>query len=557
MAFGGIGKLAGRWGRGLSSSASMDLSVIVVYHNCALYLRECLESLDAQTFAGRWEALVVDDGSTDGSADIAREFAERSERFRLLSQPAKGMSAARNLALSQARGRYVAFVNGADAVVPDLYDHMMATALREKADLVLCDVARVDAQGSQSNSNLHRIAFRNMPLRTTYANFPSLVYDCTLFNKVISRSLCLKAELSFSSGTDYADLLPALRLYHLASKICLYPGVGYLWRSGVEDCYVSQRPKGVDEFQDRIAALQCCYDYACTKGLTGEEFRMLDNKVIEHDLMLAINSLDEMEPDAAHERMARIRDLIKKWTLFDELPLRSVLVRQKYAYVETDDLESLCRLMEWQRAYYQSARVTPGKVGGLRLAIPRELLTESRLGITQDIRRWPPMCKLVSAQQQRSDVLLHGFVYKRRTFVPEGSQRVRAFLVNAATGKEMEVMAAPEVSQNAVRLYGRILEEQSGKRRSYQTEGAGFCLSLPLSELARDPQMQGVNFVRVQYVNSLERGTVFMRRVRKASREEITSAVFAAEGVELRIQMGPVDQTRILVELTGTLSSDQ
>ena len=118
-------------------------------------------------------------------------------------------------------------------------------------------------------------------------------------------------------------------------------------------------------------------------------------------------------------------------------------------------------------------------------------------------------------------------------------------------------MAAPEVSQNAVRLYGRILEEQSGKRRSYQTEGAGFCLSLPLSELARDPQMQGVNFVRVQYVNSLERGTVFMRRVRKASREEITSAVFAAEGVELRIQMGPVDQTRILVELTGTLSSDQ
>lgn len=557
MAFGGIGKLIGRSGCALRASATMDLSVIVAFHNCGSYLRECLDSLAAQTYEGSWEVLLVDDGSTDGSARIAQEFASESSRFRLLSQRAAGVSAARNLGLSQARGRFVAFVNGTDKVVPDLYQNMMAAALRQKADLVLCDVARVDSQGLTSNSNLHRLAFRNMPRCTTFADFPSLIYDCTLFNKVISRQLCQDAQLSFSENTDCADLLPALKLHFRAKRICLYPEVGYLWQAGVADCYVEQRPKGVDEFQDRVKALQSCYDFGCNHGMSGEQFRMLDVKVLEHDLMMVVNSLDGMDPDAAHGRMAQIRDLIKKWTLFDEYPMRSTLVCQKYAYVEADDLESLCRLLDWQRKYYQSARVTVARTRGLRVAIPADLITIGRFGITQDIRRWPPMCKLVSVEQQEDNVLIHGFVYKRRTFVPEESQRVRAYLVNARTGKEMEVMAVSEVCRNAVRLYGRILEEQSGRKRRYETEGAGFCLSISLAALAADPQMQGLNFVRVNYANPFERGSVYMRRVRQASRDEIVSTVYSGQGVDLRIQMGPVDQTRILVAPSEERHVDQ
>ncbi|MDO4501609.1 MAG: glycosyltransferase [Coriobacteriia bacterium] len=552
MAFGGFKRLAGGSGGGLKTPASLDLSVIVTFHNCGSYLRECLESLEAQTLGESWEALLVDDGSTDGSADLAREFAARLPHFRVLSQAAQGVSAARNLGLSQARGRHVAFVNGTDAVEPDLYEHLLGIAKREGADLVLCDVARVKADGTLDNSNLHRLAFRNMPLTTTFADHAALVYDCTLFNKVISRDLAQAAELSFATGTGFPDLLPALRLYHCAKKICLYPGVGYRWRGGVAECFVEQRPADVTEFDDRVAALQSCYDFACRNGLDPSGFRMLDNKVLEHDLMLTVDRLDRMEPAEAHELMGRIRDLIEKWTLFDELPLRSALVRQKYAYVQADDLEGLAHLQEWQRANYQSARVTVGRTRGYRVAIPKELLTVERPGITQDIRRWPPMCKLVEVEQQGSDVLLHGFVYKRRTCVLEGSQRVSAFLVNARTGKELKLMIQPEVSKNAVRLYGRILEAQTGKKRRYETEGAGFCLSLPVSALAADPDMQGLNFIRIHYANRAERGTVYMRRIREASRQQIAGTVFRAGDAELRIDLGPVDQARILVGPAGS-----
>ncbi len=96
----------------------MMFSIIIPVYNVEPYLRECLDSVLAQTFTD-WECLCVDDGSTDASGTILDEYSAKDFRFRVFHQENGGVSSARNLALDNARGEWVWFVDGDDVIHPN------------------------------------------------------------------------------------------------------------------------------------------------------------------------------------------------------------------------------------------------------------------------------------------------------------------------------------------------------------------------------------------------------------------------------------------------------
>jgi len=99
------------------------VSVIVPVYNVEPYLRRCLDSILAQTFSD-FEAVLVDDGSTDHSGAICDEYAVRDARFKTIHIPNGGVSSARNMGLKQAKGMWVAFVDADDCVFPDYLQHL-------------------------------------------------------------------------------------------------------------------------------------------------------------------------------------------------------------------------------------------------------------------------------------------------------------------------------------------------------------------------------------------------------------------------------------------------
>ncbi len=96
-------------------SMSPFFSIIIPVYNVAPYLRECLDSVLAQTFAD-WEAICVDDGSTDGSGAILDEYAAKDKRFVVIHQNNAGVSAARNHALGVVKGEWFLFLDGDDVL---------------------------------------------------------------------------------------------------------------------------------------------------------------------------------------------------------------------------------------------------------------------------------------------------------------------------------------------------------------------------------------------------------------------------------------------------------
>lgn len=113
------------------------ISVIVPVYNVEKYLRQCIDSILAQTFAD-FELILVDDGSTDKCGAICDEYAKKDYRIKVIHQKNGGLSAARNAGLDIAAGNYVAFIDS-DDLVRDRYLEVLYNALIEsESDISTC-----------------------------------------------------------------------------------------------------------------------------------------------------------------------------------------------------------------------------------------------------------------------------------------------------------------------------------------------------------------------------------------------------------------------------------
>lgn len=120
------------------------LTMIVPVYNVERYLRACLDSIAALK-AVEWEAILVDDGSTDGSGAICDEYAEQNARFRVIHQQNAGVSAARNAGLEAARGEWIWFVDSDDIVDVKCVPHMQKWLQQNsKVDYVMFDLKKFD-----------------------------------------------------------------------------------------------------------------------------------------------------------------------------------------------------------------------------------------------------------------------------------------------------------------------------------------------------------------------------------------------------------------------------
>src|SRR6266545_4787722 len=93
------------------------VTVIIAAYNYAPFIGEALDSVLAQTFAD-WECVVVDDGSTDATPEIVKQWVARDSRFRYVRQENRGPNTARNVGLSQSSGEYVQFLDADDRLAP-------------------------------------------------------------------------------------------------------------------------------------------------------------------------------------------------------------------------------------------------------------------------------------------------------------------------------------------------------------------------------------------------------------------------------------------------------
>lgn len=214
-----------------SMEEAPKISVIIPVFNTGDYLYESLDSVINQSFKDI-EIICVNDGSTDNSLSILEEYQKKDERVSVFSQSNKGQSAARNVAIENARGEYIYFFDSDDILMPGALDTLYHTATERKLDLLLFDGNSFfeDEEMEETHSHYLTHYIRNKSYPDTYrggvlyaemvANADYKVSPCLQFIK----SDYLKATgVRFYEGIIYEDNLFALQMILFANRVAHIP----------------------------------------------------------------------------------------------------------------------------------------------------------------------------------------------------------------------------------------------------------------------------------------------------------------------------------------------
>lgn len=205
----------------------MKFSIIIPVYNVEKFLRDCLDSVLHQTFAD-WEAVCVNDGSTDSSAAILAEFVKKDNRFKMIAKVNEGLSSARNTGIKEAKGDYILFVDSDDWLEPNTLE-TIAKALNDED--VLCFSGRRFFEETNSFNPADELPEKVYESGMDYYNENALLprdfaFVCVVL-RVYKRSFLLENNLRFEEGIFHEDNLFTPLICYYAKNVrvvnaCLY-----------------------------------------------------------------------------------------------------------------------------------------------------------------------------------------------------------------------------------------------------------------------------------------------------------------------------------------------
>jgi len=344
------------------------------------YLRECLVSLASQTFTD-FEVVLVDDGSPDGCADIAAEFAARDPRFRLVRQQHAGPGPARNTGVRQANGAYLTFVDGDDIVARHAYDLLVGSLETTGSDIAAGNVARFNSGGVHP-SFLHAEPFRTTRKKTHVTRRSSLLYDRTPCNNVFRRAFWDAHGLEFPPGL-YEDIPVMVPAQFLARSVDVFQQVVYYWREREDGASTTQRRTELPNMTDRLAAVRTAADFLHANA-GARLAQTYDKSLLTSDLQPFLDVLDR----AGEEYVRTFRDLVVP--ILDRCPPASydrlpVSLRLKYHLLREGRTDELFEVLDFEKSGRAYTAAPVRRRGHWHAGYP--FLGDARLGVPDTMYR--------------------------------------------------------------------------------------------------------------------------------------------------------------------------
>ena len=232
-----------------------NISVIVPVYNSEKYLSLCLDSIVGQSY-GDFEAICINDGSTDGSTKILQEYAEKDQRIRIINQENKGQSAARNAGLDVAKGEYIAFVDSDDVVNPRFLEILYTAAENTGSEVVCCGFGKIyDGQESFIKKGIvHPVVYKKaLKALLDVRNF----IQFSVWNKLYKSEL-LK-NFRFMENNSFEDWVFNSCVFANVKSLLWIKNKLYGYR--ISENSIMRRPFTAKKISDYAAGIRCVYEY--------------------------------------------------------------------------------------------------------------------------------------------------------------------------------------------------------------------------------------------------------------------------------------------------------
>ena len=280
------------------------ISIIVPIYNVEKYLRQCLDSIIAQTYQN-FECLLINDGSPDNSADICREYVSKDSRFRYFEKENGGVSSARNFGIECSKGQYITFIDSDDWVDSDYLEVLYRALIEEQADIAISTYKQFNMDDNcyyvhSYQRGYDRKVFTNAEL---VDSLPLLYrYDST-YNfvscKLVSREI-LK-YIRFNLSTSYGEDMEFWYKLYLTSRKIVYENKDtYIYRTNNDDSrhfeeekirgYIQQRLNFIAIIAARGMNIRTHVDN-CIQYLYFLERKLLDQEVQFAEMLMWVREI--------------------------------------------------------------------------------------------------------------------------------------------------------------------------------------------------------------------------------------------------------------------------
>ncbi len=519
-----------------------DISVIVPIYNVEEYLAECLDSIVCQTKQD-FEVIMVDDGSTDSSGEIAKSYAEKYPNFYYLYKENNGLGCARNYGVAHSDSKYIIFMDSDDKISEDLYEKMFNAAERNHSDLTICNVVRCNSKKSWSSS-LHKKVFIDIESNTHITKNPNLFYDTTSWNKLILRSFYEENNFAFPENILYEDIPVTIPMHFRANNVSVVESAYYYWR--VRDGVTKSITQNTDDFTnlyDRLSVMKMVNKFFVENNINHELFKEWQKKELQIDLMIFINNCKSLPEDTFKKTLEIINEYIDENIDEDIFSLLPLINQQKYEHARKYETEKLIELIKYQNKDYYNAKIEESN-GRFIATLPKEYFTIESRDITDELASNEIKKNISDISLGTDSIEISAYIYKSRINIENFSdQKISLYLKNEKTNHLTPLDITPLNNKELTDIKGSLFDTSTNTESSYNYDGTGFKFSINLNEFDINENNKGYNRVLVCYENRVCSGTVRLGCWRKVS----PNSAVVSGNKHIRVMYDDVKELRLYI----------
>ena len=254
--------------------SSPKVSVIVPVYNAEERLKTCIESILVQT-NDDFELILVNDGSTDNSLAVCKEYASKDTRVRVIDKENSGAGETRNAGLDVATGEYIIFVDADDTIVPEMLDELLGLIKgNDDIDMVCCN-HYIEFASDGSRINNERMAIEEEVRITSDRTRALYVMEqtrsfCYLWNKIFIRSIIEKNNIRFEKQfITGQDLDFVIKYYYYVKNVAVTNRPLYNYYKDGVGSLCSRYKKGLYSIVTELSRRR--YELFCSLGMDGDE----------------------------------------------------------------------------------------------------------------------------------------------------------------------------------------------------------------------------------------------------------------------------------------------
>lgn len=241
-----------------------EISVIIPVHNSQEHLQECLDSLQQQSFTD-FEVLVINNGSTDNSYDIAKQISDQDDRFVVINHNHGRQGEARNVGLNHANGKYISFVDSDDTVLEHYLARLHTAITRHDADVAVCGYClyyRKSDKVIQTHKVKNSVYNRTDAMKELLRDRKMRFY---LWNKLWKSSLFKDHHIDIPD-MFYEDAVACSMLFCHVDKVVMtdYCGYSYIRASNKIFTEIEMDKTRINDYINTVPMIR---DYLEAKGL--------------------------------------------------------------------------------------------------------------------------------------------------------------------------------------------------------------------------------------------------------------------------------------------------